>query len=100
MWTARAEGRPDSTDRTLATLTGAEEEAPACQTETGETVASNSLLALTFFISRRDRSPMMGDFGRSTFEAIADFARRQGGGRGGGGGGGRGREDSRDRETK
>ena len=44
----------------------------------------------------------MGDFGRSTFEAIADFARRQGGGRGGGGGGGggRGRDDSRERESK
>ena len=41
----------------------------------------------------------MGDFGRSTFEAIADFARRQGGGRGGGGGG-RGRDDSRERESK
>ena len=39
----------------------------------------------------------MGDFGRSTFEAIADFARRQGGGRGGGG---RGRDDSRERESK
>ena len=52
------------------------------------------LVILTVF--RRDRSPMMGDFGRSTFEAIADFARRQGGGRGGG----RGRDDSRERESK
>merc|ERR1719341_2230440 len=40
----------------------------------------------------------MGDFGRSTFEAIADFARRQGGGRGGGCGG-RGRDDSKERES-
>ena len=51
---------------------------------------------------RRDRSPTMGDFRRS-FEAIAEFARRQKGGGGGGGGfGGSGgdqrREDSRERD--
>lgn len=44
----------------------------------------------------------MGDF-RNSFEAIAEFARRQrggGGGFGGGGGGERRREDSRDRDSK
>ena len=44
---------------------------------------------------RRERSPMMSDYGRSSFEAIADFARRQRGG-----GGGRSRDDSHDRDTK
>ena len=41
--------------------------------------------------SHRDRSPMLSDYGRSSFEAIADFARRQGGGRS--------RDDSHDRDT-
>lgn len=40
--------------------------------------------------SHRDRSPMLSDYGRSSFEAIADFARRQGGGRS--------RDDSHDRD--
>ena len=53
---------------------------------------------------RRDRSPTMGDFRRS-FEAIAEFARRQRGGGGGGGGfggggGDRRRDDSRERDSK
>jgi len=43
---------------------------------------------------RRERSPAgYGDSYSSSFEAIADFARRQGGGR-------RGRDDSRDRDTR
>ena len=50
---------------------------------------------------RRDRSPTM----RDSFEAIAEFARRQKGGGGGGGGfggsgGDRRGEDSRERDSK
>ena len=102
-WTVRPGPTPASTGRTPATPTPGDP--PGCRTGRGELVSLTcSSNTITSYHARRDRSPVMGDF-RNSFEAIAEFARRQqgrggGGGFGGGGGGERRREDSRERDSK